>query len=82
MIRLQVQLTEAQATALRRLASATGRSTADLVRQGVDLYLTAQKRPAREELARRALAAAGRFASSSKDGSAEHDRYLAEAFRR
>lgn len=80
MIRMQVQVTEAQATALRRMASATGRSTADLVRQGVDLYLTSQKRPGREELVRRGLAASGRFASGSKVGSAEHDRYLAEAF--
>ena len=80
MIRMQVQLTEAQAAALRRMASATGRSTADLVRQGVDLYLTSEKRPAREEQVQRALAASGRFASGSKDGSAQHDRYLAEAF--
>jgi len=81
MVRMQVQFTEAQAASLRRLASASGKSAAELVRQGVDLYLAGQWRPGREEQVRRALAAVGRFSSASKDVSTGHDRYLAEAFR-
>ena len=81
MIRTQIQLTEKQSEALRRLAAARGRSIADLVRQGVDLYLRTEGRRDREELIRRALKAAGRFSSGSSDGSAEHDRHLAKAFR-
>ena len=81
MIRTQIQLTEKQSEALRRLAAARGRSLADLVRQGVDLYLRTEGRRDREELIRRALKAAGRFSSGSSDGCAEHDRHLAKAFR-
>jgi hypothetical protein len=81
MVRMQVQLKETQLAGLRRLASASGKSVADLIRQGVDLYLAAQSRPGQEERIQRALRAAGRFSSGSRDGSAEHDRYLAEAFR-
>jgi hypothetical protein len=82
MVRMQIQLTESQATAIRRLASATGKSAAELVRQGVDLYLISQKRPTPEEQLRRALSAVGRFRSGLRDVSTEHDRYLAEAFKK
>ncbi|MBI3693717.1 MAG: ribbon-helix-helix domain-containing protein [Acidobacteria bacterium] len=48
MIRTQVQLTEPQLQALRQLSAQTGKSIADLVRQSVELYLRAQRRPTRE----------------------------------
>jgi len=80
MIRTQVQLTEQQASSLRRIAAETGRSVADLVREGVDLYLDATKGPPREELVRRALSAIGKYSSGLKDVSVNHDRYLAEDF--
>lgn len=67
--------------ALRRLAQEEGRSIADLVREGVDIYLRSQHGPSREERVRRALHVVGKFASGCSDVSAEHDRYLAEAFR-
>lgn len=82
MVRTQVQLTETQMKALRHLAAATGRSIADLVRRGVELYLGAEQRASREEQVARALRVAGKFSSGAKDGSANHDRYLAEAFKR
>jgi hypothetical protein len=67
---------------LRQSSAETGRSISDLVREGVKLYLSAQKRPSREEQIRRAIAAIGKFKSGIKDGSVNHDRYLAEAFRK
>ena len=62
-------------------ALSAGRSVADLVREGVDLYLRSQKRPSRDEQVRRALAACGKFASGKKDISARHDDYLAKTIR-
>jgi predicted DNA-binding protein len=81
MVRTQIRLEERQLEALRRFSSETGRSIAELVREGVNLYLRSQKRPSREEQIRRARAAPGKFASGKKDASARHDQYLAEAFR-
>ena len=78
MIRTQIQVTEDQLTALRQLATESGRSISDLVREGVETVLSARKRAERVE---RALRAAGRFSSGTSDGSAQHDRHLAEAFR-
>jgi predicted PP-loop superfamily ATPase len=80
MIRTQVQLTDAQLKALRRASAATGRSVADLIRQGVDHYLAGQTELSREERIERAIAVAGRFASGHSDVSANHDRHLPEAF--
>lgn len=81
MVRTQVQLTEQQMKALRRIAGSNGRSIADLIREGVDLYLSSQLRPSREEQIARALRFVGKFASGRSDISTEHDRYLAEAYR-
>jgi plasmid stability protein len=81
MIRIQVQLDDKLVRALKQCATETGRSVADLVREGVDLYLRSQKRPSRDEQVRRALAACGKFASGKKDISARHDDYLAKTIR-
>jgi hypothetical protein len=80
MVRTQVQLTETQIKALRHRSAATGRSVADLIRQGVDQYLTGQSQLGREELVERAIRVAGRFSSGLTDVSATHDKHLAEAF--
>ena len=83
MVRTQVQFTDEQIRSLRRLATTTGRSVADLVREGVDRYITATNRPDVEERKRRALRALGKFRSSGPgDVSTRHDHYLAEAFRK
>ena len=82
MVRTQIQLTESQSQSLRQLSAATGRSLADLIRQGVELYLSTQQRANRAEQIERALRVAGKYSSGTKDGSADHDRYLAEAFRK
>jgi len=80
MVRTQVQLTEKQLEALRHDSAATGRSVADLIRQGVDRYLAGRSELGREERVERAIAVAGKFSSGRSDVSANHDRHLAEAF--
>jgi hypothetical protein len=80
MIRTQVQLTERQLKALRHASSTTGRSVADLIRQGVDQYLTGRSEIEPEERIERAVRVAGRFSSGLTGVSANHDRHLAEAF--
>jgi hypothetical protein len=82
MIRTQIQMTEEQQAALRAVAASTGRSMADLVREGIDHVISGRRPKRREELVSRALRLSGRFASGSEDGSAHHDRHLAEAYRR
>ncbi len=80
-IRTQIQLTETQLGALRRLAANNGVSIADLIRRSVDSYLAAHTAErSREERIERALSATGKFASGARDVSAEHDGYLAQAF--
>jgi len=80
MIRTQVQLTDRQLEALRRDAAATGRSVADLIRQGVDQYLAGRSERWPEERVERAIQVAGKFSSGRSDVSTHHDRHLAEAF--
>ena len=80
MTRTQVQLTDRQLEALRRESAATGRSVADLIRQGVDRYLAERSALSREERIERAIAVAGKFSSGRSDVSANHDRHLAETF--
>ena len=80
MIRTQVQLTESQMKALRQASAETGKSVAELIRQGVDRYLAGRNEPSREERIRRAIRAAGRFSSGASDVSVNHDKYLAKAY--
>ena len=80
MIRTQIQLTEAQAQALRAQARAQERSMADLVRESVSEYLVRRPVADRDQLARRALALAGRYRSGCRDLAEDHDTHLDEAF--
>jgi CO dehydrogenase/acetyl-CoA synthase epsilon subunit len=79
MVRTQIQLTDSQATALRKMASARGVSVAELVRQGVDGLLYTGPATDADERRRRALSIVGRFRSGKRDTSRKHDRALAEA---
>lgn len=81
MVRTQVQLTKEQQAALRKLSASTGRSMADLVRDGIERLLSTQFRVDRQALIERALRVSGRFSSGTPDGSAQHDHHLAEAYR-
>ena len=82
MVRTQIQLTEDQLKALRSVSAATGKSVAELVRQGVDRYLAARNQITREERIERAIRVAGRFSSGFADISLKHDQHLADAFGR
>ena len=79
MVRTQIQLTEAQARALKEMAVYRKTSMADLVREAVDQLLSAAG-PSQQELRVRARSAAGRFRSGLPDLATNHDRYLAEAY--
>jgi hypothetical protein len=78
--RTQVQLTDQQTEALKRLAQQRGVSIAQLVREGVDLLLRSAGSPiSYEERTRRMLEMSGRFHSGVGDLSIRHDDYFAEA---
>lgn len=80
MVRMQIQFTEVEVEALRSEASQRNVSIAAVVREAVDERLSRGRRqPSREELARRALAAVGRFSSGSGDVSARHDDCFADS---
>jgi Arc/MetJ-type ribon-helix-helix transcriptional regulator len=80
MVRTQVQLTEEQARALKRLAARRHVSIATLVRAGVDELLKSSGDISSEERKRRAVAVAGKYRSGGSDLSSEHDEHLGEAF--
>jgi hypothetical protein len=78
MVSTEVELTEEQMARLRKVSEETGKSMSELVRLGVDFYLSSRK-----DVRERAKNAAGRFASGPDgphDVSENHDKYLAEAF--
>ncbi|MEP7359583.1 MAG: ribbon-helix-helix protein, CopG family [Anaerolineales bacterium] len=80
MVRTQIQLSEKQSQALKKLAARRKVSVAELIREAVDEQLRSAGKIDPDERKRRALAAAGRFHSGQTDLSTEHDQYLAEAF--
>jgi hypothetical protein len=75
MKRVQVQLTEEQVEALRKLAESTGVGMAATVRSAVDDWIAKHERDAKWE---RALAVSGRFHSGLGDLAENHDFYLGE----
>ena len=80
MVRTQIQFTECQMQTLRRLSASTGKSIAHLTRDALDAYLEHRVGVGANSKIERAISVAGRFASGLHDISADHDRYLAEAF--
>lgn len=72
MVRVQLQLTDEQAQALKRLASERGVSVAELIRSSVERLLADDERRHRRE---RALGVAGKFAGPA-DLSRNHDQYF------
>ena len=80
-VRIQVQLTEEQLAALRRLASRRGVSISELVRRGVDILLRGPEAEQDRVQSERARAAAGRFRSGLGDLAEAHDRFLLEDLR-
>ncbi|MCI0519839.1 MAG: hypothetical protein L0Z70_06225 [Chloroflexi bacterium] len=73
---VQIYLRQDQLTTLRRVAEKRGYSVAELVRQGVDLFLEAL--PAEDDPL---LSIVGLFDSGKGDLAEKHDDYLAQFIR-
>lgn len=80
MVRTQIQLTEEQASILKKIAAQRNISIAELIRQGINFYLRAYGAVSQEERRQRAVAATGRFRSGKSDLSTNHDDYLKKAY--
>ena len=80
MVRTQIQLTEEQAKALKKLALSRHLSVAEIIRQAVDNLIKSSAVIDIQERRKRAIDAAGKFSSGKRDISREHDKYLAEVF--
>ncbi|HLA96947.1 MAG TPA: ribbon-helix-helix protein, CopG family [Anaerolineales bacterium] len=81
MIRTQIQITPEQAHRLKQLAAREGKSVAELIRLSVDEMLRSGGIVNRDDLRRKAIAAAG-ILSGPQDLAESHDAYLAEALER
>ena len=81
MIRVQVQFSEKQIQLLKARANREQVSVSEIVRRAVDAWSKVQSEVSADERRRRAVGVAGRFASGLKDVSAQHDDYLADAYR-
>ena len=82
MVRTQIQLTDEQAIALKRLAAKRHESMAELIRQGVAVLLRSVTSVSSEERRQRAIAVAGSFHSGKHDLSTKHDQYLSEGYKK
>lgn len=80
MVRTQIQLTEEQALAVKKIAVARGVSSAEMIRSAVDALIHSPTGLDWKRRRSRALEAAGKFSSGKHDVSRKHDDYLAEAF--
>ncbi len=80
MVRTQIQLTEEQARALRRMAASRHLSVAELIRRAIDNMIKTTTSADPEERLRRALEIAGKFRSGKRDISRKHDVYLSESY--
>jgi Arc/MetJ-type ribon-helix-helix transcriptional regulator len=80
MVRTQIQLTEEQSRALKKMASSRHLSISELVRQGVDVVLRSNVSIDASEKRKRALAIIGKYRSGKREISREHDKHLAEVY--
>jgi Arc/MetJ-type ribon-helix-helix transcriptional regulator len=78
-VRTQIQLTEAQAAGLRRLAERSQRSMADLIRESLDRLLVEADGQTRRDRMLHATQAFGKFRSGTGDLSRRHDDHFADA---
>ncbi len=77
MKRIQIQLPDEDARALKELAERRGVSMAEIIREGVANILRESDGAGKR---RRALALVGRFSSGETDISERHDDYLSDDF--
>ena len=80
MIRTQIQLTEDQAKALKKIAQSRHLSVAELIRKAVDTVIKSNTVVNAEQRHRRAMEIVGKFSSGKRDVSKKHDLYLTEAY--
>ena len=80
MVRTQIQLTEEQVKALKKMALSRHLSIAEIIRQAVDTVIRTNTVVDIEERRKRAIDIVGRFSSGKRDISRKHDTYLVEAF--
>lgn len=80
MIRTQIQLTEDQVQALKRIATSRRISVAGLIRQAVDRMIQSGQLIDPEERHKRAMDIVGKFHSGKHDVSKNHDDYLLDAY--
>ena len=78
----EVRSVREQLKALRQLSATDGRSTAKLMRNAIDQFLSGECATSAPIQIERAVRVAGKFSSGRCDVSANHDRHLAEAFRK
>ncbi|MFB3886395.1 MAG: CopG family transcriptional regulator [Thermodesulfobacteriota bacterium] len=80
MVRTQIQLTEDQAKALKRISQSRHLSVAKLIRKAVDTIIISSTVVDQEERHKRAMEIVGKFGSGRRDISKKHDLYLAEVY--
>ena len=80
MVRTQIQLTEDQAKALKKIAQSRHLSVAELIRKAVDTVIKSSTVVNVEERHKRAMEIVGKFGSGKRDVSKKHDLYLREAY--
>lgn len=80
MVRMQIQFTDEQAQALKRVAAEREVSVAALAREAVDRLLIESGVTSTDEGRAAALAIMGKFQSDRTDVARNHDLYLADAY--
>jgi len=80
MVRTQIQLTEQQAQALKRMAVAQGLSMAELIRQSVDQFIQYAAKPGTQDKVQKLKEVAGKYSANITDLAENHDTYLDEIY--
>jgi len=80
MVRIQIQLTEDQAKALKKIAQSRHLSVAELIRKAVDTVIKSNTVVNAEENHKRAMEIVGKFSSGKRDVSKKHDLPLTVAY--
>ena len=81
MVRTQIQLTEKQSEALKKLARRKKVSVAELIRQSISFLLRPGIEADLDDYRREARQIAGRYHSGHKDISEKHDEHLMDIYK-
>ena len=82
MVRTQIQITEEQAKAVKRIALSRHVSVAELIRRAVDIMVKSSSVADPEERLKRAIEIVGKFRSGKHDIAKRHDNYLVDSYRK